>query len=267
MDDQDLGAVGGEPAPAAPSFAPILATAAQANPAHIGLIMDGNGRWARARGLSRTHGHQAGLESFRKILRASTDFGVPILTAYGFSSENWSRPREEVSALMTLLVSYLQDYRHEFLEQDCRFIVSGRRQNLDPSIQDLIQMAESETQHCTSHLLNLALSYGGHQEITDAVRQIAVQVATGQLNPHEIEPEIIAGHLYTRSLPPPDLIIRTSGEQRLSGFLLWQSAYAELLFHQALWPDFTPPMFLSCIEAYRGRERRFGLVKNTDQPA
>lgn len=241
-----------------PDLRDLLARAKGSNPCHVGLIMDGNGRWAEARGVSRADGHRAGLESFRKVLQAAGDFGVPILTAYGFSSENWQRPESEVSALMDLLVEYLQDYRHEFIEQDCRFLVSGRRSNLHPSIQALIEVAERETAHCKSRALNLALSYGGQQELTDAMRALANQVAAGELDPDDITEASITGELYLPDLPDPDLIIRTSGEQRLSGFMLWQSAYSEFLFHDALWPDFTPELFGACIEAYKTRERRFG---------
>lgn len=243
-----------------PSLQPILALAAQANPGHVGLIMDGNGRWAKQRGLDRTAGHEAGLESFRAILRAAATFEVPILSVYGFSSENWSRPDGEVSKLMALLVEYLQDYRHEFLEQDCRFIVTGRRARLAPEIQALIEIAERETAGCKSRLLNLALSYGGRQELVDAAKALADRVKSGELNPEEIDDAAFGAQLYAPDLPDPDLIIRTSGEQRLSGFLPWQSAYSELMFHDALWPEFTPDLFLECLVAYRQRERRFGLV-------
>ena len=244
----------------APAFDVIFERARQSNPAHVGIIMDGNGRWATARGLSRSKGHEAGLETFRKILRGFASYGVPILTAYGFSSENWQRPKEEVSALMGLLVSYLQDYRHEFLEQDCRFVVTGRRDRFDPAIRELIEIAEAETAHCTSRLLNLALSYGGRQELVDAMQAMAQKAAEGSLDPASIGEDTLSDHMYLPGLPEPDLIVRTSGEARLSGFLLWQSAYSEFIFHDALWPDFTPAMFLSCIEQYRSRERRFGLV-------
>lgn len=243
-----------------PDLRAIINKAATANPAHVGLIMDGNGRWAKNKGLSRTAGHEAGLESFRKILKSAVTFEVPILTVYGFSSENWRRPEDEVSALMGLLITYLQNDRHEFVEQDCRFVVTGRREKLSPFVRDLVEIAERETAHCTSRMLNLALSYGGREEITDAVRALATQVADGNLRPDQITPDHVAENLYLGQLPDPDLIIRTSGEQRLSGFLPWQSSYSELLFHDALWPDFTPALFLSCLEQYRGRDRRFGLV-------
>lgn len=242
------------------AYTKILAAAERANPAHVGLIMDGNGRWAKARGLSRTAGHEAGLEAFRKILNATATFGVPILTVFGFSSENWQRPEDEVEALMGLLVSYLQNHRHEFQEQDCRFVVTGRRHKLAPHVRKLVEIAEAETAHCNTRLLNLALSYGGREELTDAVRAIAAKVAAGILSPEAINQATLGDHLYLRELPDPDLIIRTSGEQRLSGFLPWQSAYSELVFHEALWPDFTPAHFLACLEQYRGRERRFGLT-------
>ena len=161
---------------------------------------------------------------------------------------------------MALLVEYLQDYRHEFLEQDCRFIVTGRRSRLAPEIQNLIEIAEGETADCKSRLLNLALSYGGRQELVDAAQALARQVQQGTLSPDAIDDAALTAHLYAPDLPDPDLIIRTSGEQRLSGFLPWQSAYSELMFHDALWPEFTPAAFLSCLDDYRGRERRFGGV-------
>ena len=242
-------------------LAPIVAAAARANPGHVGLIMDGNGRWAEHRGEDRTKGHEAGLKTFHRILRASAAFGVPILSVFGFSAENWARPQAEVAKLMALLVQYLQDYRHEFLDQDCRFLVTGRRDQLAPEIQALVALAEQETSGCQSRLLNLALSYGGRQELVDAAKQLAVKAKAGVLDPSQIDNAAFAAHLYAPDLPDPDLIIRTSGEQRLSGFLPWQSAYSELMFHDALWPDFSPEMFLACLEAYRRRKRRFGLVE------
>jgi len=245
------------------AFQDLLAASRAADPKHVGLIMDGNGRWATARGLSRTDGHRAGLEAFRKILHASVSYGVPILTVYAFSSENWQRPLEEVEAIMALFLDYLQTYRHEFLQQDCRFVVSGRREQLSPQILQLVEMGEAETAHCKTRMLNLAVSYGGRQEITDAVRTLAHQVAAGTRDPNTIDSQAIADHLYLGHLPDPDLIIRTSGEHRLSGFLLWQSAYSELLFHNALWPDFTPQMFRACLDQYRARDRRFGTVSST----
>ena len=181
-----------------PSLQPILAQAAQANPGHVGLIMDGNGRWAEQRGQDRTAGHEAGLSAFRAILRAASTFGVPILSVYGFSSENWSRPDGEVRRLMALLIEYLQDYRHEFLEQDCRFIVTGRRSRLAPEIQGLIEIAERETAGCKSRLLNLALSYGGRQELVDAAKDLARQAQAGTLAPADIDEATLASRLYGR---------------------------------------------------------------------
>ena len=241
-----------------PDLSGLLAKAQGANPRHVGLIMDGNGRWAAACGVDRAAGHRAGLEALRKVLQAAGDFGVPILTAYGFSSENWQRPDSEVSALMDLLVEYLQDYRHEFMDQDCRFLVSGRRFDLPPLIRALVEVTEQETAHCQTHALNLALSYGGQQELTDVMRALARRVAAGELTPDAIDEASIAGELYIPELPDLDLIIRTSGEQRLSGFMLWQSAYSEFLFHPTLWPDFTPALFSACLTEYKGRRRRFG---------
>ncbi len=241
-----------------PPLKALLAKAAQANPKHVGVIMDGNGRWAQARGLSRAQGHAAGMEAFRHILKASADFGVPILTVYGFSSENWARPQAEVTALMSLFADYLQRYHEEFFDQDCRFMVSGRRHKLPQPIQDLIGRVEQETAACQTRLFNLAVSYGGRDELVDAVQGLARQVQSGALDPAQIDAKTISAHLYGGQLPDPDLIIRTSGEHRLSGFLLWQSAYAELIFHEALWPDFTPELFAACLDQYRARERRFG---------
>ncbi len=246
--------------PEDPSIKALLARAAQTDPKHIGLIMDGNGRWAQARGLSRAQGHAAGMEALRGILKASAEFGVPILTAYGFSSENWTRPQDEVTALMTLFADYLRRYHEEFFDQDCRFILSGRRHKLPRPIQGLIRRVEQETAACQTRLFNLAVSYGGRDELVDAVQCLARRVKSGDLEPEQIDTETISENLYGGQLPDPDLIIRTSGEHRLSGFLLWQSAYAELIFHDALWPDFTPELFAECINQYRLRERRFGGI-------
>ena len=242
------------------SLEDLLSIVEDENPKHVGLIMDGNGRWAAARGLSRSEGHAAGLESFRRILNSSRDLGVPIMTVYAFSTENWARPSHEVSAIMELFVDYLQKYRHEFLEQDCRFVVSGRREALNPQIQQLISLAESETKNCKARLLNLAVSYGGREELIDAVQAIARQVKKGEIEPESIDAVAISEQLYSGYLPDPDLIIRTSGEHRLSGFLLWQSAYSELIFEETFWPDFTPEIFKTCLDRYKRRERRFGKV-------
>ena len=244
-----------------PAFEDLLASARQADPSHVGLIMDGNGRWAQARGLSRAAGHEAGLKAFRAILSASADHGVPILTFYGFSAENWGRPEGEIRALADLFIDYLRTCREEFLARDCRFVVTGRREQLSAEMRQLIALAERETAHCRSRLVNFAVSYGGRQEVTDAVRLLAKKVAAGTLAPEDIQSQHIADHLYLGSLPDPDLIIRTSGEHRLSGFLLWQSAYAELIFHDALWPDFTSDIFGTCLARYRARDRRFGQIK------
>tara|TARA_R110000787_G_scaffold25757_6_gene72301 strand:+ start:34088 stop:34828 length:741 start_codon:yes stop_codon:yes gene_type:complete len=240
---------------------PSLQTAGPAQPPqHVAIIMDGNGRWAKQRGLPRTAGHRQGAEAVRKVLRAAVDAGISYLTLYSFSSENWSRPLEEVRDLMGLLKLYLRSEISELNANGIRIRVIGQRERLSRDINDLIDQAERTTAGNVRMTLVLALSYGGRQEITEATRKIAKSVQAGELKPEDITPEMIAGHLDSHDIPDPDLVIRTSGEQRLSNFLPWQTAYSELVFTDRLWPDFSREDLEAAVMEYSKRERRFGTT-------
>ncbi|MDI9349356.1 MAG: isoprenyl transferase [Candidatus Symbiobacter sp.] len=228
------------------------------SPVHVAIIMDGNGRWAAARGLSRREGHKKGIEAVRIALKAAHKSQVKYLTLYGFSSENWLRPKNEVSDLMGLLRLYLRSEITELNKNRIRLRVIGNRQKLPADIIQLITKAEEETRENTEQCLILALSYGSREEITTAMRHLGQKIATGQLRAQDITEAMIASELYTADIPDPDLILRTSGEQRLSNFLLWQAAYAELIFLNILWPDFREEDFFAAMNEYRQRERRFG---------
>ncbi|MDD3183578.1 MAG: isoprenyl transferase [Alphaproteobacteria bacterium] len=225
---------------------------------HVAIIMDGNGRWARARGLPRTMGHKAGIEALRRTLEAARDFPISHLTLYSFSSENWGRPVEEVHDLMGLLRYYLKHELATLHKNNVRLRIIGDRTRLDADIADMIVAAEAKTAGNTAITLTLALSYGGQQEITDAVRSIVAKVANGDLAVDAISTETIGAHLYTHDMPNPDLVIRTSGEQRLSNFLIWQAAYAEFVFQDVLWPDYGREHLEAALVEFRARERRFG---------
>ncbi len=229
-------------------------------PTHVAIIMDGNGRWARQRGLPRAAGHQQGARTVRRIIARTSAWKIPYLTLFGFSSENWRRPLAEVLDLMGILRLYLRREIDHLLEHDVRLVVIGDRTRLDPDIQELVGRAEERTAHCGTTCLHLALSYGGRADITQAVRALAEEVAAGRLDPAEVDEARINDRLLTRGAPDPDLMIRTSGEIRLSNFLLWQAAYAELVFSDTLWPDYTVEEFDAAIAAFQQRERRFGAV-------
>jgi undecaprenyl diphosphate synthase len=230
-------------------------------PRHVAIIMDGNGRWAQKRLLNRVKGHEKGVETVRNIVRTCRELHIDILTLYAFSTENWQRPKTEIKALMALLKSFLRRELPELQEQQIRLGVIGQPQRLPPDVQKTLQDAMAATAGNDRMLLNLALSYGGRTEITEMVRQIAGQVVQGALSPEDIDETLVAGHLYTRGLPDPDLLIRTSGEVRLSNFLRWQVAYAEIVVTDTLWPDFTPEDFIAILAQYQQRDRRFGKVK------
>ncbi|HEX3863115.1 MAG TPA: isoprenyl transferase [Stellaceae bacterium] len=227
-------------------------------PRHIAIIMDGNGRWAQARGLPRIAGHRRGAEAVRRTLTAAVDIGVPYLTMFGFSSENWKRPFPEVDDLMGLLRHYLRGEIAELHRNGVRLRVIGELARLSPEIVTLIENAQDLTRDNRAINLTIALSYGGRAEIAAAARAIAGRVAAGQLTAEAIDEDLISGHLLTADLPDPDLLIRTSGEQRISNFLLWQCAYAELVFTKTLWPDFGRGDLEEAIADYCGRERRYG---------
>jgi undecaprenyl diphosphate synthase len=227
---------------------------------HVAIIMDGNGRWALARGLPRTIGHHHGAEAARKVIRAAADSGVTHLTLFGFSSENWKRPLVEVQYLMGLLRGYLQRNVDELHEAGIRLTVIGERDGLPADIVTLIDDAERQTRDNPGLHLTIALNYGGRGDIVAAARRLALAVQTGALRPDEIDEASVAAHLSTAFLPDPDLMIRTSGEQRISNFLLWQLAYAEMVFIEKYWPDFGPEDFAAAVAEFRRRDRRFGAI-------
>jgi len=227
-------------------------------PRHIAIIMDGNGRWAKARGLPRIAGHRRGADAVRRTLEAAGELGVPYLTLFGFSSENWKRPHDEVDDLMGLLRHYLRGEIAELHRNGVRLRVIGDRGRLSADIVALIENAEALTRDNQSINLTVALSYGGRAEIVAAARAVAAKAAAGRLAPEAIDEALIAAHLFTADLPDPDLLIRTSGEQRISNFLLWQCAYAELVFTKTLWPDFGRAELEQAITEFSGRERRYG---------
>ncbi len=229
-------------------------------PVHVAIIMDGNGRWANARGLPRAYGHRRGVETVREIVRGAADLGVSYLTLYGFSSENWSRPILEVEALMGLLRLYLRSEVADLHRQGVRLRIIGDRSRLPRDIVGLIDHGERLTEANTGLKLIVALSYGSRAEIVGAVRKLAAEAAAGRIRAEDIDETDVTGHLFTASIPDPDLVIRTSGEKRLSKFLLWQAAYAELVFVDTLWPDFTRRELEDAIREYHRRERRYGAV-------
>lgn len=230
----------------------------QGSPRHVAIIMDGNGRWAKARKRPRLFGHRAGAESLRAVLRACRDHGVEILTVYAFSTENWVRPEQEVSGLMTLLKTFLKKDEHDLHENEVRLRVTGRMHDLPQSVQDELNRVMVATKSYTRGQLVLALSYGGRAELVDAVRAIAGKIKRGKLAPRDIDEKMIAEHLYLPDIPDPELIIRTSGEIRLSNFLLWESSYSELYFTPVLWPDFREAEFAKALAEFARRQRRFG---------
>ena len=227
-------------------------------PRHIAIIMDGNGRWARARGLPRIAGHRQGGEAVRRTVRAAGELGIPYLTLFGFSSENWRRPMTEIDDLMTLLRHYLNREIADLHKNGIRLKVIGDRRRFAPDIVALIEGAEALTHDNSGITLTVALSYGGRSEIVRAVRAIAGEATAGALPLAAIDEECVARHLFTAELPDPDLLIRTSGEQRISNFLLWQCAYAEFVFTKTLWPDFAIADLQAAVDEYCGRERRYG---------
>jgi len=229
-------------------------------PRHVAIIMDGNGRWARKRHLPRQAGHVAGVAAVREVVRTATDVGLRNLTLYAFSSENWKRPQTEVGALMGLFRLYFRNDLAEMVERGVRVRVIGNRSRVADDIRQMIEEMEKNTVANTGLNLTFAFDYGGQEEIAAAARELARAAKEGRLDPEKITPELFATRLFTCGLPEPDLVIRTSGERRLSNFLLWQSAYAELLFVDTLWPDFTPERFLEALGQFAHRERRFGSL-------
>ena len=229
-------------------------------PLHVAIIMDGNGRWARARGLVRTSGHKRGADATRAVVSGAVELGISYLTLYGFSSENWKRPRHEVDDLMGLLRMYLRSEIADLHRNGVRLRVIGDRSRLAHDIVALIENAEEQTRANTVLNLTIALSYGARDEIVQAARRHAVDVAAGRIRVEDIDEESFAKHLATPDIPDPDLVISTSGEKRLSNFLLWQSAYSELVFTDKLWPDFTKEDLAEAIREFHRRERRYGAA-------
>jgi undecaprenyl diphosphate synthase len=233
-------------------------------PRHVAIIMDGNGRWAAARGLPRVEGHRRGVEALRRTIRAAGEIGIRIVTIFSFSAENWSRPASEIGELMGLLRRFIRNDLAELHRSGVRVRIIGEREGLDPDIGRLLVEAEELTKNNEGLTLVVAFNYGARQEITRAARRIAEQVAQGVLKPADVSMDTVAGFLDAPDLPDPDFIIRTSGEQRLSNFLLWQSAYSELVFVPTNWPDFDRATLEAAIREYQQRERRFGgLVAKT----
>lgn len=229
-------------------------------PTHIGIIMDGNGRWARKRGLPRSAGHREGAKTLEKLTRFAGDIGIKYITYYAFSTENWKRPSKEVESLMKLMTMYLDDYKRLLGGEDIRIRIIGKREGLSEEILKKIEIVESATENNSKITMNIALNYGGREDILNSVKSIAQKVANGDLKPEEITEDDISSNLYTYYMPDPDLIIRPSGELRLSNFLMWQSAYSELWFSDINWPDFTKNDFLKAISDFQKRNRRYGGV-------
>ncbi len=232
-------------------------------PRHIGFIMDGNGRWATARGLSRSQGHVAGANTFRTICEYGCDLGIESMTFYAFSTENWKRPPEEVAAIMNLFRDYLKEAQERKAENEQKGMfmhLVGEREGIPQDILDLFDVAESESFANKRTTVNIAVNYGGRAEILHSVKSIAARVKSGELSPDDITEQMISDGLYTANQPDPDIIVRPSGEQRISNFLIWQSAYSEFWYTDKLWPDFTTEDFDKIIEDYSKRNRRFGGV-------
>lgn len=232
-------------------------------PRHIAFIMDGNGRWARRRGMPRTLGHQRGATALRDIIKSGIALGIEVMTFYSFSTENWNRPEEEVNDIMGLLRRYLRSELAEFHAAGVRLVVVGDRSRLAPDIVELIGDAETMTAGNDKMTVCMAISYGSRQEILRAVQRLATKVEVGEIAAAEVDEEVFTSELYTAGLCDPDLLIRTSGEQRISNFLLWQLAYAELVFVDKFWPDFKQADLVDAIEEYQKRDRRFGAALGT----
>lgn len=228
-------------------------------PAHVAIIMDGNGRWAKKRGLPRKFGHREGAKVFRKITRHAKKIGIKYLTLYAFSTENWKRPKDEVDAIMELFDKYLDEVR-DFVEDNIRVCFIGDRTRLAEALQKKMKSVEEDSKDFDSMTLILAINYGGQDEITRAVKRIAERIKSGEISDDEITPELIEKNLDTKEFPPVDLLIRPSGEQRLSNFLIWQTAYAEYVFSDILWPDYKPADLEDAVYEYMKRNRRFGGV-------
>lgn len=230
-------------------------------PKHLAIILDGNGRWAQARGLTRTQGHQVGIENIRKVALICQSMGVKALSVYAFSTENWNRPKSEVDYLMTLPSEFEKKFSSDFEKYDIKIMFSGRKSKLSSENLEILERITSLSKDRQGLILNICFDYGSYTEITEAVQTIALDVKKGILEPENITQEMITNHLYTKDLPPLDLLIRTSGELRLSNFLLWQAAYAEFYFTKVHWPAFGKAELIKAFESYSSRNRRFGAIK------
>jgi undecaprenyl diphosphate synthase len=230
----------------------------------VAIIMDGNGRWAKQRGLPRTLGHRAGVNALKRTVEAAPDFGIECLTVFGFSTENWSRPEDEVSELMSLVRHYVETDLDRLAREEVRIRIPGRRTGLPHDIREIVERAEARTAGNSRFLLQVAFNYGARADIVDAARKFAEAVRAGLADPAALDEQVFEGLLCTAAAPPVDLIVRTSGEHRISNFLLWEAAYAELVFQDVLWPDYGREPLGEAVEAFSRRERRFGRVKAHD---
>ena len=230
-------------------------------PKHIAIIMDGNGRWAKRRGLPRTFGHKKGSENLKNIAITCNEIGIKALSVYAFSTENWKRPQEEVDYLMKLPAEFEETFKGKFKENNIRVMFSGRRDRFPTDVQELINRVEEKTKERTGLILNICFDYGSYTEITDAVKEISKEVLDKKLDINDITPEVISNHLYTKELPKLDLLIRTSGEERISNFLLWQIAYSEFYFAKKHWPAFNRKELFKALDNFQQRNRRFGGLK------
>jgi undecaprenyl diphosphate synthase len=231
-------------------------------PRHVAIIMDGNGRWARRRGMPRAYGHRAGVESLRDVVRVSSQIGLPVLTVYAFSTENWKRPQEEINILMDLLVEYLHKEIEELCAKNVKVRAIGKIGELPQKAREAIAVAHEKTENCSGLIFNIALNYGGRTELVEAVREICAKVARNELSPDNINQDVISQHLYTVGQPDPDLLIRPSGDFRVSNFLLWQLAYTEFWLTDLMWPDFRGIHLIRAIVDFQRRSRRFGGLKD-----
>lgn len=232
-----------------------------AAPRHVAIVMDGNGRWAKARGLPRQAGHERGVEALRKTIEGAEHLGIRYLTVYSFSTENWRRPKQEVDALFGLLRAYIKRDLSRLKREGVHVKIIGKRSGLPDDIAELVDHAERETAANSRFILTIAFNYGGRDELVRAASSLAADVAEGRLKPHDVNEAVLSGYLDTADLPDPDLVIRTSGELRISNFLIWQTAYSEFVFQDVLWPDFTVDHLKTAISAYQARERRYGGVR------
>ena len=229
-------------------------------PKHIAIIMDGNGRWARKRGLPRIAGHRAGVKTVKRIVEAAAGLKISILTLFTFSTENWQRPREEVSAIMNLLYQTTKRELSELEKNNVKLITTGNIEELSSTRKEILKKAIQRTKDNTGLVLNLALNYSGRSEILDAIRKISVDICSGVIKPEDLDEGLFSSYLYTKGLPDSDLLIRTSGEMRISNFMLWQTSYTELYVTPVLWPDFSDDDFYQAIWVYQNRQRRFGKI-------